>query len=185
MDATVGESFNGRAFPDDKFMDGVSELAARCFRHGDCRGACASRSLSGDLMCTRDLNAKRREQTLDELEGVEWDRPNYDSYLVTTCHRLRKTPIGEFSTEDLRIMIGQEIGLFFLVPLALEALEGDPLAEGDYHPGDLLSSLLRVTPTVWRKHADWKSKLDHVVERLTEIPEELAEGLEQYRKHTT
>ena len=136
-------------------------------------------------MSSRDLNAKRRGQTLDQLEGVEGEPPSYNSYLVTTCHRLRTTAIGEFSTEDLRIMIGQEIGLFFLVPLALEALEGDPLAEGDYYPGDLLYSLLRVTPTFWRRHPDWKSSLDEVVERLAEVPEELAEALDQYRLRTT
>ena len=57
-------------------------------------------------------------KTLDELEGVAWGEPTFDSYLVTTCHRLRTKPVDEFSVEDLRIMIGQQIGLPHLVPLA-------------------------------------------------------------------
>jgi hypothetical protein len=41
-------------------------------------------------------------KTLDELEGVVWGEPTFDSYLVTTCHRLRTKPVDEFSVEDLR-----------------------------------------------------------------------------------
>src|SRR5512132_3556790 len=79
-----------------------------------------------------------RQKTLDELEGVVWGPPTYDSHLVRTCHRLRTKPVGEFGVEDLRIMIGQNIGLPFLLPLALERLEEGPWASGDMYPGDLL-----------------------------------------------
>ena len=44
--------------------------------------------------------------------------------------------------EDLRIMIGQRLGLSYLVPKAIDILEHDPLVEGDYYPGDLLVSLV-------------------------------------------
>lgn len=87
-----------------------------------------------------------RSRTLDELDPPVWGEPTYDSYLVTTCHRLRRKPLTEFSTEDLRIMIGQGIGLRWLVPLALEVLEKDPLAAGDFYSGDLLAAVLRVGP---------------------------------------
>lgn len=76
--------------------------------------------------------------TLEELENEVWPDPEFDSYLVTTCHRLRRKPIEDFTTEDLRIMIGQNLGLPFLLPKALIILEDNPFAEGDYYPGDLL-----------------------------------------------
>ncbi len=72
-----------------------------------------------------------RRKSLQELERDGWGQPDYDSHLVQTCHRLRRVPLADFTTEDLRIMIGQKIGLLFLVPLALEKLEEDPLTEGD------------------------------------------------------
>ena len=78
-------------------------------------------------MSIHNLDEKRRKQNLDQLENFEWGPPTFDSSLVRTCHRLRQMPIGEFSVEDLRIMIGQNIGLMFLVPLALEKLADDPL----------------------------------------------------------
>lgn len=81
-------------------------------------------------------------KTLDELENVVRGPPKFDSHLVSTCHRLRSKPIEDFTIEDLRIMIGQEIGLAHLMPRALEVLEHDPLAEGDDYPGDLLANVL-------------------------------------------
>src|SRR5262245_5178085 len=79
-----------------------------------------------------------REKTLTELEGEDWGPPTYDSHLVTTVHRLRHVPLKRFCIEDLRIVIGQKIGLPWLVPLALNHLEKHPFAAGDYYRGDLL-----------------------------------------------
>ena len=45
-------------------------------------------------------------KSLQELEAKDWGEQAYDSYLVTTIHRLRRVPLREFSVEDLRIMIG-------------------------------------------------------------------------------
>lgn len=70
--------------------------------------------------------------TLEELESEVWPAPDFDSHLVVTCHQLRKKPIEDFTTEDLRIMIGQNIGLQFLMPQAITVLEGNPLADGDF-----------------------------------------------------
>ena len=93
-------------------------------------------------------------QTLEQLEGACWPEPTFDSYLVSTCHRLRKKPLREFTTEDLRIMIGQGIGLPYLIPLALEKLVEDPFAGGDFYPGDLLHSVLKVSPRFWQANPD-------------------------------
>ena len=56
-------------------------------------------------------------------------------------------PVRELTTENLRILIGQQIGLECLVPLALDALEQSPFESGDYYPGDLLT-VVREFPRV-------------------------------------
>lgn len=81
--------------------------------------------------------------TLEELDGEDWGEPTYPSHLVTTCHRLRKKDVDQFTVEDLRIMVGQGIALDHLTPRALAVLRVDPLASGDLFPGDLLSALIR------------------------------------------
>ncbi|MEU9741169.1 contact-dependent growth inhibition system immunity protein [Micromonospora chersina] len=50
------------------------------------------------------------------------------------CTELRRKPLAEFTVEDLRIMLGQEVGVLALLPLAVQVLLREPLAEGDYYP---------------------------------------------------
>lgn len=85
-------------------------------------------------------------KTLEELEGDVWPDPTYDSYLVTTVHTLRKKPVREFEVEDLRIMIGQGVGLKYLLPEVFKVLMDNPLAGGDFYEGDLLEALTRNVP---------------------------------------
>ncbi|GHJ50947.1 hypothetical protein Nm8I071_02540 [Nonomuraea sp. TT08I-71] len=77
-----------------------------------------------------------------------WPDPGPDtSFLVRRCTELRRKPLAEFTVEDLRIMLGQEIGVPALLPLATEVLLRETLAEGDYYPGDLLRTVLRLQRT--------------------------------------
>lgn len=103
-------------------------------------------------------------KTLEELEGKVWSEPEFDSALVLTCHRLRKKPVGKFTVEDLRVMISQEIGLEFLIPLALEVLKTDPLAAGDYYPGDLLHAIVTLPRDFWSDHQPWGSAIKAIAE---------------------
>src|SRR5437016_5078269 len=80
---------------------------------------------------------------------------------------LRK-PLAEFSVEDHRIMVGQDVSLPILIPLAVERLEQEPLAEGDFYPGDLLQEVLRVGEPYWSSHPDSLQRVRKIVERVKE-----------------
>ena len=84
------------------------------------------------------------DRTLDELEANAWgDPPRRASYLQGTLRALRRKPIGDFTIEDLRICVGQQVGLAWLIPIAISRLEDNPLAAGDLYPGDLLVAVVR------------------------------------------
>ncbi|MEW6130459.1 MAG: contact-dependent growth inhibition system immunity protein [Acidobacteriota bacterium] len=104
-----------------------------------------------------------RSKSLQELEGKDWSEPTYSSYLVTTCHALRRKPLNQFSVEDLRILIGQSIGLGFLIPLALEILAENPMTGGDYYPGDLLKNVLRINSFFWQENPELHQKMRAII----------------------
>ncbi len=117
-----------------------------------------------------------RRKSLQELEGQTWEEPAWESSLVTTCSRLRRKPLNDFTIEDLRIMIGQEIGLPFLVPIALEHLEKNPLVEGDFYPGDLLVNVLRIPASFWKEHPDLRPSINHIIKRVLQMLPDLDES---------
>jgi hypothetical protein len=97
-----------------------------------------------------------KHKSLESLEKNIWPPLDSDegSYLIKTCNQLRKKQLENFTTEDLRIIVGQSIGLKFLIPLAIEILKTDILAEGDLYEGDLLQSVLLSDKDYWRQEKD-------------------------------
>ena len=118
--------------------------------------------------------------SIEELEGERWPEPELDSHVVLECHRLRKLQLRLFTVENLRLMLGQDIGSRYLVPIALEHLEADPFVAGDFYPGDLLCSMLSLPHAFWTEHPELGRRaaavaaraMDHVMgEHADEIPE--------------
>lgn len=99
-------------------------------------------------------------KSLEELEKniLEEVSPDDKTPLINRALQLYRRPLNHFSKDDLRFMIGQEIGLKFLIPLAIETLVENPLAQGVYYEGDLLSSVLSVNQEFWREnpHLWWE-----------------------------
>ena len=115
-----------------------------------------------------------RQKSLESLEKKTWPALSSDegSYLIKTCNSLRKKQLQDFTTEELRIMIGQEIGLYFLIPLAIETLTDNLFAEGDYYEGDLSKSVLDVDTKFWEDNKDyWKQLNELIKNRRQEIKE--------------
>lgn len=66
------------------------------------------------------------------------DVPNQgNSELVNRVLQLRKVPLTQFKTEDIRPMIGQDEGLIYCIKLAINSLKNDLFVEGGFYPGDL------------------------------------------------
>lgn len=92
------------------------------------------------------------DRTLTSLEKNDWGPPSYSSHLVTECHALRHKPLKHFGIEDLRIMIGQNISLEYMLPLALIELEINPLVSGNFYSGDLLVAVLTAEKTYYTEN---------------------------------
>jgi len=132
-----------------------------------------------------------RTLTLEQIDGVPWGDPPADATgLVATVHALRRKPLAQFDTEDLRVLLGQCVQPEFLVEMALDVLEQDPLAEGRYFPGDLLDAVLRQSADFWHRNPDHAERLDRVVtaaeaaepsDHQFPLPKSVRDDIEAYR----
>jgi hypothetical protein len=112
----------------------------------------------------------RTPSTIEEIEGVRQPEPgSHATTLVQRCAALRRKPLTQFTNEDLRIMLGQQIAVPILLPRAVSVLADDPLAEGDYYPGDLLYTVLRLPEHEWRGAERHRQRLIEVL-RAASLP---------------
>jgi hypothetical protein len=114
----------------------------------------------------RNSSQKLMDKTLEQLDGKKWGEPTYDSYVVRTAHAVRRKPIGSLTDEELRLAIGQQVGLEWLVPLALERLSQDPFRSGDFYDGDLLANVARVPQGYWAEHSAERTLLQGITSRI-------------------
>lgn len=95
--------------------------------------------------------------TLEALEQDYWGAPTFPSHVVTRSHAIRQTPLRELTAEDLRLAIGQQMGLPFLLPLAFELLRANPLEAGEMFDGALFASVIRIRHEFWKEHPNlWR-----------------------------
>jgi len=73
------------------------------------------------------------------------------------------------------------MSLTYLVPLAIEHLQRDPLAAGDFYQGDLLKNVLSVDPQFWQTRPDLRRTLERIVNNVQSLPEALREALTRFR----
>lgn len=121
-------------------------------------------------MVGRSAEPDRDALSLEQIERDVWgDPPAEATYLVRTAHELRRKPIGTLTPEDLRLLLGQKIGVDALLPSALRLLAADPLVEGDFYPGDLLRAAVRIPAEYWADRASQAAAIRKIARAAKEV----------------
>ncbi|MDB5271455.1 MAG: hypothetical protein JWP58_4495 [Hymenobacter sp.] len=122
-------------------------------------------------------------KTIEQLEGDFWGKPEFTSHVVVTSHMLRKKPVDEFGVEELRFMIGQNIGTQYLMPRVLGMLEQTPLITDYHYPGEVLHSVLKLPNAYWLAHPDHVKRACNVSRLALEKLAEICERKKAYSLH--
>lgn len=116
-------------------------------------------------------------KTLEQLEHHIWETPTaFPSSMVENCYLYRKIKLSELSHEQLRLLISQQIGLPFSVPLALQKLNENILAEGDLYHGDVLEAVTRTPSQFWEAHPqEYETLKKLITDNAATIKDEIGE----------
>lgn len=109
-----------------------------------------------------------QQKSLEVLEKNTWPDPGNTSNLVIRCHALRKISLDQFTPEDLRMMIGQQISLTYLIPLALDLLTKNLFTAGDLFEGDLLKTVLKIDTSFWNENKKYWQQLNRLIDHRRE-----------------
>ncbi|MFF5773929.1 contact-dependent growth inhibition system immunity protein [Streptomyces californicus] len=121
------------------------------------------------LPMKQDINGKK---TLEQLEGIEWPAPSPNATaLVNAAHELRKRPVDSLNTHELSRLIGQDIGIHWLLPIALNLLHRTAHDQPwrDFYDDDLLTAALTRRAHVWRSDPSWVTRMKEIIAALDGI----------------
>jgi hypothetical protein len=104
-------------------------------------------------------------KSISELGNWKWkdEIPTRETHSGTECrfYELHKIPLLKLDLSDIRFLIGQNSGLEYLVPDAIDKLKENIFIEAEYYQGDLFCSLLLINneSNYWNSHKKEKQQL--------------------------
>jgi hypothetical protein len=114
-------------------------------------------------------------RSLEQLTG--WSEGNPDeapTEMIAAIQRSWTKPLRELDDYEIVELVIQQYGYPYLLDLVWPKLEHDPLFEGGYYPGDVLSNLLRAEPQIWVDRPTYKAALEGLYRRALErTPDEI------------
>ncbi|CAL9448103.1 contact-dependent growth inhibition system immunity protein [Streptomyces werraensis] len=112
-------------------------------------------------------------QSLERLEGQRWPEPPPEdaTSLVRAVHELRRRPVGDLRPDELARLITQDVGLPWLLPLAVRILRGTAPSQiaGRWYDDDLLYAVVTRKTQVWEQFPELARELKATVETLVDL----------------
>ncbi|MFH8885119.1 contact-dependent growth inhibition system immunity protein [Streptomyces californicus] len=128
-----------------------------------------------------------RKKTLEQLEGIQWPAPPPNATaLVNAAHELRKLPVGSLDAHGLSRLIGQDIGIPWLLPIALNILHRTAHDHSlrEFYDDDLLTAALTRTAHVWRSNPRWVTKMKEIIAALDDTSLYVQEDIRTFLKES-
>lgn len=124
-------------------------------------------------------------KSIEELENSCWEHNDFDSYVVRTVQAARKKPLSELTNEEIRVLVGQKVGLKYILPMAVAILKKDPMAEIRFFEGDLLECVLRLSPADWSENSDELREFRSIIlANRSSFNDKIAEKVNDFLKST-
>ena len=118
--------------------------------------------------------------SLEELTGVkEGDPEDAPTEMVAAIQRSWKKPLNKLSDDEIGRLVVQHYGYPYLLDLLWPKLKADPLFEGGYYPGDVLSNLIRAEADIWADRPDYKTELDALYRRALDRPDDESDAFRE------
>ena len=111
--------------------------------------------------------------SLEELTGLkEGDPKDAPTPMVAAIRRSWKKPLCDLSDDEIGELIVQHYGYPYLLDLVWLKLEADPLFDGGYYPGDVLSMLIHADSNIWAERPEYKTWLEALYRRALARPDD-------------
>ena len=108
-----------------------------------------------------------RRKSLLQLKREKFRDFSWDFERFPSGYALRHVPVELLRNEHLWTLIRQSIGLDYLMVLALERLEENPLLKSHRSEGDLLSAVLCADALVWKRNPHYRQRVTRLWSKIS------------------
>ncbi|WP_114520740.1 contact-dependent growth inhibition system immunity protein [Altererythrobacter sp. ZODW24] len=109
--------------------------------------------------------------SLEQLFGIDAGNPeDAPTGMVEAVLRSWKKPLNKLSDEEIGRLVVQHNGYPHVLDLVWPKLCNDPLFDGGYYPGDVLSNLMRAKPEIWAQRPRYKTDLKTLHKQALDAP---------------
>lgn len=123
-------------------------------------------------------------KSIEELENDYWEEPEFKSGLTMICYRARKKQINELNEDEICTLIRQNIGLKYLLPVAVKKFEEYMNNINDFYLSSLLDTLLNLDNNQWINNKEQKEKfVRDLYDSLSNLNEEYFEKSDNYLRN--
>jgi hypothetical protein len=113
------------------------------------------------------------QKSLQELTGLVEENPEEaPTPLVERIWHSWQKPLSNLSDEEIGRLIIQQCGMPYILDLVWPKLQRDPLFNGGYYPGDVLSALIRSEKSIWNDRPEYKAEATSLYERALQRTDE-------------
>lgn len=105
------------------------------------------------------------EKSLDDLENIKLDSSDPRDSLFRKISSVRNKKLRDLTVEDLALLLRQEISLNFIVPICIDRLNNNILAETERTGDYLITYLIKVSKDFWIKNKDLHSQVIDTVSK--------------------
>lgn len=107
--------------------------------------------------------------SLEQLTGLREGNPDEaPTPLIAKIQRSWKKPLRDLTDDEIGRLVVQHYGYPYLLDLVWPKLEYDPMFEGGYYPGAVLSLLIQADPLIWADRPYYKAALETLYQRALE-----------------
>ena len=82
---------------------------------------------------------------------------------IQKIHAIRNKCLRDFTVDEVRVCLSQNIGVVYLVQKALGFLETNPWIEAEHYEGDLLNTCIDIPDDYWKERKDNKERMRSIL----------------------
>lgn len=120
----------------------------------------------------------RPERSVNWHMGWPDEKGPFQTKMIETISLALQKPLQELQINELRLLISQNLALEYIVPVGINVLLSQPMADGGNYKGDLLSTCLRIKPEFWGANKALFDTFRHWISKIRTTEKDLNAQIE-------